>query len=189
LQGDYQGQVFDKLVADRNWLAFTEDDLPFPVLMSFGRAADGRLVCTGLVAGAMVDAPAEITSRSLREIPLSRLLSAVVHLKDDPDFGGFYKAVLDLADDVGDLPRSRPGPDGYDRKHFEQVAAAYREALGVTPRGPMGELARRLGVSKATARRWVQRARDMGLLGASQPGRAGEKPEINPAKEKGDGTP
>jgi hypothetical protein len=52
---------------------------------------------------------------------------------------------------------------------------------------PMTELRRRLGewlereVPEPTARRWVQRARDMGLLGASRPGKAGEKP-MNPGQ-------
>jgi hypothetical protein len=46
----------------------------------------------------------------------------------------------------------------------------------------LAELRRRLAdwlgreVPEPTTRRWVQRARDMGLLGVSRPGKAGEKP-------------
>lgn len=177
LQGNYQEQVFRELVEDRNWIAFKQEGLPFPLLMSFGKAADGRLICTGLVAGALADEPVEVTARSLRELPIADLLGSVVALKDDDDFGGIFRAVLDLADEVEELPRRRPGPRGYDRHHFEHVAAIYREALTTSPRAPMREATRRLHTSEATARRWVQRARDMGLLGESQAGKAGERPQ------------
>lgn len=175
LQGDYQEQVFRELVEDHNWFAFRGNGLPFPVMMSMGKAADGRLTCTGLVLGALAAEQVEVTARSLRELPLAELLGAVVALKDDSDFGGIYRAMLDLADDLDELPRRRPGPKGYDRSHFERVAAIYRQALKTSPHAPMKETSRVLHTSEATARRWVQRARDMRLLGESQPGKAGER--------------
>jgi len=41
----------------------------------------------------------------------------------------------------------------------------------------MKALAEQLHYSDATVRRWVQRARDKGLLGPSIPGKAGEEPQ------------
>jgi hypothetical protein len=171
-----QADLFRRLAEEHNWLAIKEGGLPFPVQLSLGRSSDGRLVCTGLVIGAM-DEPREITSRSLRELPLGDLLGSIARLRDDPDVGSFLRATFELADDIGETPRHRPGPRGYDREHFEHVAVVYREALAVAPRAPMQEVARRLSTSEATARRWVQRARDMSLLGAGQPGKAGEQTE------------
>lgn len=52
-----------------------------------------------------------------------------------------------------------------------EVAAIYREHLDGTP---SAEVARRFSVTARTARLYVQRAREAGLLGGSIPGRAGE---------------
>jgi hypothetical protein len=69
------------------------------------------------------------------------------------------------------------------RDHFEWVAGEYRRALKEKPSAPMREMIRRLTVKlkreipEPTARRWVQRARDLGMLGPSAPGKAGEYPD------------
>lgn len=52
-----------------------------------------------------------------------------------------------------------------------EVATVYREHVTGTP---TAEIARRFEVSARTARLYVQRARQAGLLGGSIPGRAGE---------------
>jgi hypothetical protein len=90
---------------------------------------------------------------------------------------------------VPDLPPSA-GPRVRGRAHsrdfFLRVAAEYRSACNPGEfRAPMRELCRRLAlafgesspVPEPTARRWVQQARDMKLLGPSRPGIAGEYPE------------
>jgi hypothetical protein len=177
---------------EHNWVGFRDDRLPFPVAMALGRSPDGRLICTGLYIGNLdlgadydppPDAPewygserVEVTSRSLRELPLTALLGSVEALRDDPEGRAFFREVFRLADDLGALPRRRPGRRGYDREFFEQVAAEYRAVLALEPRAPVKALAKQRQQSEATVRRWVQRARDMGLLGASTPGRAGEGP-------------
>lgn len=164
-----------RLLGKHPWLTLTRPDLPFPIHARFGRSDDGRLVCTGLlVAG---DDPREITSRSLRAIPMGDVVEQVAAARDDQEVGAIVRRVMGIDDEPKDIPRRRPGGGGYGREHFEQVATAYRAALATSPRAPMKELARRLSTSEATARRWVQRARDMGLLGASQPGKAGELSE------------
>jgi hypothetical protein len=177
---------------EHNWIAFHDDRLPFPVAISVGRSPDGRLICTGLLI-ANLDFPAvydpppgapewfgsqrvEVTARSLRELPLAELLGSITALRDDPKGRALFREIFRLADDLSALPRRRPGPKGYDRAHFEQVAEAYRAALVHAPQAPIKALAGQLYRSEATVRRWVQRARDMGLLGSSTPGRAGEGP-------------
>jgi hypothetical protein len=78
---------------------------------------------------------------------------------------------------TGPVRMARPGPAGHSRAHFEQVAAEYRAALKRRPRAPIAALRDQYpGVSESTLRRWTQRARDMGLLGPSRSGRAGEHP-------------
>ncbi|HEV7450108.1 MAG TPA: hypothetical protein VGO16_01695 [Pseudonocardiaceae bacterium] len=54
---------------------------------------------------------------------------------------------------------------------LSEVATIYREHVNGTP---SAEVARRFSVSDRTARLYVQRAREAGLLGSSIPGRAGE---------------
>ena len=65
---------------------------------------------------------------------------------------------------------------GYGDDHHRDVAAAYRQALQQAPGAPTKWIAERYHVSVPTARRWIQRARDKGYLGASTPGKAGEQP-------------
>ncbi len=90
---------------------------------------------------------------------------------------------------VPDIPPAPPRIPGQalPRWLFEHVAEEYRRALDTHSRAPMQELTRRLGIKpnwwsgnpapEPTARRWVQRARDLGLLGPSRPGVPGEYPE------------
>ena len=68
--------------------------------------------------------------------------------------------------------RIKPGPDGWDHEHFERVAAAYRKALTTHPGGPVRALVAQMGRSEATVHRWLQRCRDMGLLGPTRIERA-----------------
>jgi len=92
-----------------------------------------------------------------------------------------------------DLPPAGPRIRGQalPPAHFEMVAAEYRLALESRPQAPMQQLIRRLEdwkgypVPEPTARRWVQRARDMGLLGPSRPGVAGEYPQDPLSQEAG----
>lgn len=79
-------------------------------------------------------------------------------------------------------------PRGYriPREHFEHVAEVYREALQRNPRHPYSYVTTALQTTTPTARRWVQRARDMGLLGEARRGRPGEHPRISEDGAKAD---
>jgi len=70
-----------------------------------------------------------------------------------------------------DAVRSRKGPkDDGDAKH-RRVWDLYQEALDVAPRAPVRWMLPQLGVSDATARRWIgrarQRAAELGWPGAA----------------------
>jgi hypothetical protein len=75
----------------------------------------------------------------------------------------------------GVLPAVRAARKGRPRTMtpalLAEVAAIYREHVDGTP---SAKIARRFSVSDRTARLYVQRAREAGLLGGSIPGRAGE---------------
>ncbi|MGP4024387.1 hypothetical protein [Actinomadura sp. 3N407] len=177
------------LVRERRWIVFKSDDLPYPVAMSIGIGDDRRLRCTGLFLGIPPDGEAvEITSASLRDVPVGALLQELAarerEFRDFVGYSGPHGASPFFDPGLAEeLPPPPPRVRGsLTREHLEYVAVEYRRALVETPRAPMQELRRRLGlwrgreIPEPTARRWVQRARDSGLLGESQPGKAGERP-------------
>lgn len=144
--------------------------VPFPVLMQLGRAADGRMVCTGLVLGGT--ATNEVTATGLRALPLGLLLD---------EFGRFVPGVRDSATTF--QRPTRLGPHGIPRERFVEVAELYRQALEARPSAPVRWVSETLigysgkpGVPESTVRRYLQRCRDLGLLGPSIPGKAGEQP-------------
>lgn len=148
---------------------------PMPVFLNLQRNAAGKVICSGLIIGdlprwAPVE-PREVNAARLRSIHLPALIRRAVLFVDAPDDLG--RALRDLLQDIRPTGTG-PGPRGYDDEHFRKVAATYRAALAAAPRAPTKWLAEREKVSLATARRWVQRARDRGFLGASEPGKAGE---------------
>lgn len=136
------------------WSRVDLADFPAQMWICFGETAEGRAVITGLVLSPGTNR--EISARALRDIPLSRLLllqkvglTAGKVKKSEP-----YRPV-----------QARPGPKGWPREHFTKVAEAYRHALKTHPRTPIRYLSvQQFKVSEATVHRWLQRARDMGML-------------------------
>jgi hypothetical protein len=161
-------------VGESRWIGVRDDTLPAPLLVRLGTSREGRLVCTGLILG---DAePKELTARGLRSIPLAQIVAMLAQEAGDEGFwAGALAGMIRRRAEPYQGPQTRPGPKGHPADHYEQVAAAYRQALVDHPRAPMKALAAQLHVSDATVRRWVQRARDKGLLGPSVPGKAGEE--------------
>jgi len=147
------------------WWRWEGTDTPsFSVCLRIGRV-QGRLACTGLHLEAAQDG--ELTARDLRELHLPDLLTRFAWSRDRVE-----------ARPATRLERpGHPGPRGHSREHFEQVAALYREALEADPYRPVAWMRGRLDASPATLRRWIQRARDMGLLGPAPIGRAGDASE------------
>jgi hypothetical protein len=199
-----QNKILLREVNESQWVGVETGGAAGNVLVRLGTSPEGRLVATGLIVGPTDSG--ELTARSLRAIPLAQIITVLAGLiaqyQDDPEdipgvvweaspdevsrgarrksYRSFEALISDLVlarADRYEGPRARPGPKGHPPEHYERVAAAYREALIASPRAPMKALAKQLHASDATVRRWVQRARDKGLLGPSMPGKAGEEPQ------------
>lgn len=180
----YMGTAAPRLrrLADRqdDWYEVTGGGLTAPVMLRLGRAADGRLVCTGLVLGHDVPVdgpPPEITTRSLR-ISLASIVQTIARRAENRastnPMDKLGRFVIDRTKPAGP-PRVRPGRQGHGAEFYEEVTAAYRRALRQHPEAPTKALAANYpGWSEAAVRYWLRVARDRGLLGRSERGMAGE---------------
>jgi hypothetical protein len=168
---------------DERWIGVTGGGLLHPISIRVAKSSDGRLVCTGLRIGVGLfgdsDQDVEVTSRSLRHIPLAEILEQL------PAAGERFRKLVSVlfpdARPVHELaPHYAPRKRGYryPDEHYERVAEVYREALRESPGKAYVYICKTLGVSRATAYRHVQTARDKGLLGEATHGRAGERPTI-----------
>jgi hypothetical protein len=154
-----------------DWWTVHVPGLAYTVDVRIGQHADGRLGITGLAVGA--DAPADVTARSLRQIPVTALLEQLERIRDRTP------ALDELFGRAPALERPDPrGRRGIPAEFYAQVAEVYRRAAAQTPAGrsPLRAFRRRFAdakgrtISEATARRWIQRARDMRLLVAAKEG-------------------
>lgn len=145
-------------------------------------SVEGRIVCTGIAVGGsvpMTSEPAEITSRSLRKIPIRRLVDAYV---DESNSSSLPPLQAELVDAMRQraVPRrqiefARRGRPGYSREEHEQFANDYRLACAIRSHAPIKYLAREVWtVAERTARGRVNNLRKKGFLGPAPPGRAGE---------------
>lgn len=125
------------------------------VLLRF-ELIDGRSTCTGL----HIERRTEIEARTLRALPLGKLAAeAGKHAVVWPE-------ALPTPSDI-----ERPGGRrGFSQEHYRQVARVYAEALGRSPKRPIRWMTDNVyagrpdSPSEDTVRRWVRRARSMGLL-------------------------
>jgi hypothetical protein len=164
-----------------DWYRVHWPDAPFPVVMRLGRSADGRVVCSGLLLGGAGPGNAkagvqrgrrgvEISASSLRQIPLGLLMDELSHKQ-------FLQERL-----PGFQRPTRLGPRGIPAEKLTEVADLYRRALEERPSAPVQWMTEQIPgptgkpTPAVTIRRWLQRCRDLGLLGPSIPGKAGEQP-------------
>ena len=166
-----------------DWLQIHWPDAPFPILMRLGRSAEGRLVCSGLVLGGGQPgeprvgiqrgrAGVEVSATKLRQIPLGQLLDEASRRQTTEWW-------------LAQLPEfqrpTRMGPRGTSGEKLANVATLYRRALEERPSAPVEWMRRQIlgptgkATPAVTIRRWLQRCRDLGLLGPSIPGKAGEQ--------------
>jgi hypothetical protein len=148
---------------------------------------DGRYVLAQLTVTAPKDDPRGLSTSDLRKIRLGDLLAAVLRriqeLGDwatDPEARHQGRAGTDALVNASEVATKRPRtgrPPVYDDRHFRRVARLYLDLLdrGFS-RGILDELARRLDVSRNTARDWVSQARARQFLSPGQPGRAHAHP-------------
>jgi hypothetical protein len=140
-------------------------ELETRVRVRLGKDPDGRLLCTGLIVGALEDPdlPTEIQARTLREIPLAQILGFVARaMSTDPLAAEFFV--------VGpvpfDQPRLRPGPKGHPPDFYQSISRLYKAAKERQPRAPVKAVRDTINstrpksqqVSDATVRRWIRRS-------------------------------
>ena len=166
-----------KRLGKLRWLRADVEGFPTPIY-AYLDEVDGRPILAGLLLSPTTrrdmlmigprGVKREITARALRQIPLTGLIM-LAKLAD---------AVPEVARAIGGTraadpyrpPHVRPGPKGWDREHFERVAAAYRSALKAHPRTPVRALISQFGCSEATVHRWLDRCRTLGLLNSRSSG-------------------
>jgi hypothetical protein len=218
----------DEEIDDSRWIIVSPLDpptLPYPIAVKLGKSDDGKLVCVGMRLGedaipgwnakavpgwnakAYPSRSRQITSQTLREIPVGQLLDDLANWRALPDVEGTgLVGQLNALLVVRDEPRSHPGRRGYPLAFYEGIRDLYREALEASP----GHVCRYIAEHakdadgrlmygaterddlqesrEAVARKWVRTTRQKGLLGAARHGKAGEYPAIGPSRESGQDT-
>lgn len=122
--------------------------------------------------------PAPISTETLRRLPLADMIRGVIRvallvngqptaLRDQPPAGGVE-------------PWGRVMPEGLAKEGptdrvLRWVAHFYRLSVALDEPQPTATVQELMGVSRATAGRWVTAARDRGFLGAALRGRPGER--------------
>lgn len=161
----------------RWWTVFVAagPDYPFELEVRIGMLPDGRFACTGLRIN-NGDHESEITTRTLYAIKLPDIVREAVRASH-AEYSRFMLGYEIPEVAKRNLPRLRPGPPGYDDTFFREIADLYKESMREDPANPYRHFRaqwRGKPPSLSTARRWVQRARDKGFLGAAIPGKPGE---------------
>ena len=139
-------------------------------------ASDGRPVITGLVVFGR-----PLTAADLRKIPLRRIEASMGHPRRRAWIKEGARAASPLTplrdangdpDPEDEVPPRLTRPDGKDPDAFYRaVAETYRYEVTRSHR-PAAVIAESVGVPVGTARRWINRARELGLLEKGQKGRA-----------------
>jgi hypothetical protein len=171
-----------KELDSKDWFGIYWPGAPSPIVMRLG-SSDGRVVCSGLLLAGAVPwdvekagvqrgrLSVEITASKLREIPLGLLLDTLAR----------DATAAELSTVLPEFQRpTRLGPRGIHHEKLVEVAALYRRALKEQPSAPVQWMSEQSGpegkrTPVVTIRRWLQRCRDLKLLGPSIPGKAGEQ--------------
>jgi hypothetical protein len=163
----------------------------------------GVVECVGLTLRA-AGAPRAVKTSHLRRLNLATLIgrekarlgaifrqaaeASVPWEQDEDRFGAMARGAKAVQTELAEglQPRSqaqpRPGrPAKYERSHFELVARVYADNYRGMASTPTKAVAEHFGASPATAKKWVSRARRMGLLGPTAPGQPGG---TRPARRK-----
>jgi hypothetical protein len=112
-----------------------------------------------------------VTALTLRQVPLDRLFHALVTSMTTARGGGAYglPGLGILSEGSQEIRRRGPSDDGV----LQAVASLYRMAV-MRGEPPVRTVMSEMGLSRATAGRWIDRARERQFLGPAEPGKAGE---------------
>lgn len=119
----------------------------------------GELACTGVIFG--LDDPAPITARDMRAARLAPALRAFAEWRAAAARQG-YEPGTDQRPVTARV--RRPGKSRRPEGYFEDVVARYRQTVATGTRSPVKDLAAELGYAPITVRKWLQIAREKGLL-------------------------
>jgi hypothetical protein len=133
---------------------------PHRVLVCFGEAEDGRMVCKGLLIDPKQNR--EISSRLLRDIRMGEVVTFAA-------LAGEFIPVGTVKRSAGfRLRRVRPGPTGYPESFYKRFAQEY-EIASRSYRTPILRLMTVFGRSEATIHRYRKRCLELGLLEQQRP--------------------
>lgn len=142
------------------WHRVDMDRIPFPVWIRLGMSIEDGFVITGMLLGDP-DGEVAIGTGALNKIAINDILESVARLDQADDL------LRDTAHEfVGEV--RRPGGQAQDNDAFREAARVYTLAQWSGSRALIGVVANALRVSRATASRRVQRARELGFVAAER---------------------
>lgn len=153
------------------WHRVEIDRVPFPMWVRLGATIEGEYFVTGMLLG---DPKGEVAigTGALNRIAINDILEQVSKIDKA------YDNLPDISHDfVGEV--RRPGGQVQEMRAFREAAEVYVLAQWGYSKALIGVVAQALGVSRATASRRVQKARDMGLVAQAR-----ERLEALPAEKQ-----
>lgn len=151
---------------------------PWAIKLGFA-AVNGRVECVSVVVEPLAHTPSEaLTRQVLRMIPLAKLINQV---REEP--GTDLRRLVGLArwSTLGELKQHglgllattesapRRGRHRLDETTIRKATQVYLDPRN--GRAPTAAVARELNIARSTAAKYVRRARDMGLIAPTTPGR------------------
>jgi len=121
---------------------------------------------------AMVNAAVRAATFELVDVPVDQVDPDRKNKDLVPDERGHVRVYAPAFTEQGEA-RSKNAPGQGDAAQLEHVAAVYRRAVAAGM-PPSAAIATEFGITRSTARKWVQRARARGLLGPALGRRVGE---------------
>jgi hypothetical protein len=126
---------------------------------------------------AMVNAALRAAALELVRVPVEEVDPRRENPRLVPDESGRVQVYSAAFDERGE-ERSGAGARGAESEQkLERVATLYRRAVA-SGLAPSSAIAHEFGITPATARKWVQRARSSGFLGSAVGRRAGESGDV-----------
>jgi Helix-turn-helix domain len=122
---------------------------------------------------AMVNAAVRAAAFELRHVPVESIDPRREDPRLVPDEHGRVQVYAPAFGQHGAGPREEPRNGSEGGTELERVAVLYRRAA-VAGLAPSSVIAEEFGITRETARKWVQRARSEGLLGPALGRRVGE---------------
>ena len=129
----------------------------------------GRFNCTE------TSTPKGVTGEKLRRLPVERIIRSVLAAAAEGVQGWPLDWTNSEAEFLQALTIDNPAARwAMTPEHLAEVATVYRKAVAGRIPAPVQEVADHFGRPRSTAARWVQKAREQGLLGKTSRGRVGE---------------